>query len=155
MRIANATILFLFLTVLLAGCDPAIRDKDQIHLPEGDAASGKELFVALGCVSCHTVLGAELPETEMKGPIRVVLGSSTSRALTYAQIVTSIVNPSHRLSKRYPEERVSDEGTSLMVNYNDIITVAQVTDLAAFLGEYYEKAERPGYKYPVYSYGGD
>jgi hypothetical protein len=38
-----------------------------------------------------------------------------------------------------------------MTSYNDVLTVTQLTDLVAFLQAHYEKAERPGYKYPVYT----
>lgn len=153
MQIPSIIILQLSMLLLLLGCDPSLRSKDAIHLPEGDAAKGKEHFIALGCVGCHTVLDAELPEPDLAGPVRVLLGSRTGRALSYGQLVTSIVNPSHRLSTRYPKKAVSVEGTSLMAVYNDVMTIAQLTDIVAFLEAHYEKAARPGYKYPVYKYG--
>jgi len=124
-----------------------------IHLPEGDASAGEMHFVSLGCVGCHSVIGAELPEPV--GPVRVLLGSRTGRRMSYGELVTSIVNPSHRLSGRYSRDEVSREGESLMTSYNDVLTVTQLTDLVAFLQAHYEKADRPGYKYPVYTYQSD
>lgn len=143
--------IFLFLTA----CDPSVRARDAIHLPEGDATRGKELFISLGCVSCHTVIEEQLPQSDTPGAEPVLLGSHTSTALTYGQLVTSIVNPSHRLSPRYRKDLVSVEGESKMRVYNDVITVSQLADLVAFLAPRYERADRPGYQYPVYSYGGD
>lgn len=141
--------------ICLSGCDPDGRRPADINLPEGDAAKGKMHFVSLGCVSCHSVIGAELPEPAEAGPARVLLGSTTSTRMSYGQLVTSIVNPSHRLSTRYRKDKVSQEGQSLMTSYNDMLTVTQLTDLVAFLQAHYEKVDRPGYQYPVYTYRSD
>lgn len=151
----TSAILLPALLLILTACDPSIRSRDGIHLPQGDAARGKELFVSLGCISCHSVIDEQLPEPDAPGAARVLLGSHTSTALTYGQLVTSIVNPSHRLSPRYPRDAVADDGKSKMIIYNDVMTVSQLSDLIAFLAPHYERADRPGYQYPVYTYGGD
>ncbi|MDH3615344.1 MAG: c-type cytochrome [Gammaproteobacteria bacterium] len=137
--------------ICLTACDRDDRRQGDIYLPGGDAARGEMHFVSLGCVGCHSVIGAELPEPAEAGPVRVLLGSRTGRRMSYGQLVTSIVNPSHRLSPRYRRDEVSQEGESLMTSYNDVLTVTQLTDLVAFLQAHYEKADRPGYKYPVYT----
>ncbi len=134
------------------GCDQVEPRQGALHLPEGDADQGAQHFVSLGCVGCHQVVGADLPEPDKAGPVRVLLGSKTGRTMSYNQLVTSVVNPSHRLSSRYRKDKVSSEGQSLMTSYNDVMTVTQLTDLVAFLQAHYVKAERPGYKYPVYDY---
>lgn len=139
----------------LSACYQDSRTRGTVYLPEGDAARGQSQFVSLGCVNCHTVLGSELPEAAAAGPIRVMLGSRTGRMMTYGELVTSIVNPSHRLAARYRDDEVSQEGQSLMTVYNDVMTVTQLTDLVAFLQAHYEKSDRPGYRYPVYTYGAD
>jgi hypothetical protein len=136
----------------LSACDRDKQKQVDIYLPEGDAANGKMHFVSLGCVNCHSVIGAELPEPAEKGPVRVLLGSHTGLSLSYGQLVTSIVNPSHRLSPRHPRNKISQDGESLMTSYNDVLTVTQLTDLVAFLQAHYEKADRPGYDYPAHTY---
>ncbi|MBT8110013.1 MAG: cytochrome C [Gammaproteobacteria bacterium] len=143
--------------IFLSACDQDNRRQGDIYLPEGDAARGEMHFVSLGCVSCHSVIGAELPEPAEAGPVRVLLGSRTGPrpGISYGHLVTSIVNPSHRLSVRYHKDKVSQEGESLMTTYNDVLTVTQLTDLVAFLQAHYEKADRPGYKYPTYTYKAD
>jgi hypothetical protein len=138
--------------ICLSACDRDTRRQVDIYLPEGDAANGKKHFVSLGCVSCHSVIGAELPEPAEKGPVRVLLGSHTGLTMSYGQLVTSIVNPSHRLSPRHPRDKISQEGESLMTFYNDVLTVTQLTDLVAFLQAHYEQADRPGYAYPAHTY---
>ena len=141
--------------ICVSACDRDDRRQGTIYLPEGDAAKGEMYFVSLGCVSCHSVIGAELPDPVEAGPVRVVLGSRTGRRMSYGQLVTSIVNPSHRLSARYRKDEVSQQGESLMTSYNDVLTVTQLTDLIAFLQKHYVKAERPGYTYHVHSYQSD
>lgn len=146
------TVVALCALTCLSACDRDSQRHGDIYLPEGDAAKGKMHFVTLGCVSCHSVIGAELPEPAEEGPVRVLLGSHTGLRMSYGQLVTSIVNPSHRLSPRYPKDRISKEGESLMTFYNDVLTVTQLTDLVAFLQEHYEQADRPGYDYPAHTY---
>jgi hypothetical protein len=141
--------------ICLTACDLDDRRKGDIYLPSGDAAKGEMHFVSLGCVGCHRVIGAELPEPVEAGPVRVLLGSGTSARMSYGQLVTAIVNPSHRLSPRYRRDEVSQDGESLMISYNDMLTVTQLTDLIAFLQTHYGEVDRPGYKYPVYSYQSD
>lgn len=136
----------------LAGCNLADSGTSNIHLPEGDVDEGQAHFVALGCVSCHTVSGAELPELAATGPRRVLLGA---RRMTYGELVTAVVNPSHRLSPRYRRAEVSQDNESLMTTYNDVMTVTELTDIVAFLQAHHETAPRPGYTYPVYKYGSD
>ena len=138
----------------LSACDRDERKQGDIYLPEGDAARGEMLFVSLGCISCHSVVDTKLPEPATAGPVRVLLGSRTSSNISYGQLVTSIVNPSHRLTPRYREDEVSRDGESLMISYNDVLTVTQLTDLVAFLQSRY-RTERTGYNYPVYSYPSD
>ena len=146
------SVIALCVLICLSACDRDNRRHVDINLPEGDAAKGKIHFVSLGCVSCHSVVGAELPEPPEEGPGRVLLGGHTGLSMSYGQLVTSIVNPSHRLSPRHPRNRVSHEGESLMTLYNDVLTVTQLTDLVAFLQAHYKQAARPGYDYPAHTY---
>ena len=136
-----------FVLVCLGGCESEVRSQGTLHLPEGDAERGKAQFVSLGCVNCHSVVGAELPEGE--GPVRVVLGSS-GRVKSYGDLVTSVVNPSHKLSRRYRPSAVSEGGESLMTSYNDVMTVTDLTDIVAFLQGHYQRIDRPRYQYRRY-----
>ncbi len=133
--------------IAVSGCDLGTRTEGIVHLPEGDPERGKAHFIELGCVNCHSVVGAELPERD--GPVRVVLGSS-GRVKSYGDLVTSVVNPSHKLSRRYREDEVSADGESLMAVYNDVMTVSQLTDLVAFLQQHYQRIKRPRYQYRRY-----
>ena len=141
------TLISIALALALAGCDAEVRTRNMVHLPEGDPEAGKTEFMALGCVNCHVVLGAELPEGE--GPLRVILGSS-GRVASYGDLVTSIVNPSHKLSRRKLPDGSTLDGESPMPNYNDVMTVTQLTNLVAFLQQHYQRVERPPFQYRRY-----
>ncbi len=121
-------------------------------LPEGEAERGKAVFSELACSSCHSVSGHEDLRPEGFEPeMTVALGGETPRIATYGELVTSVINPSHRLARRYSMEAVSEDGVSKMRNYNDVMTVDQLIDLVAFLQAQYElKDPDRTYYYPYY-----
>jgi hypothetical protein len=93
----------------------------------------------------------ELPAPQSPGPVTVVLGGETQTIKTYGELVSSVINPSHKLIRGYPEEEVSQDGKSLMTVYNDRMTVQQLIDLVAFLQSKYEVVV-PEYTYYGYRY---
>ena len=109
------------------------------HLPQGDAARGREAFVELKCHLCHVIDGFD-PPAPFVAATRVRLGGQTPRVKTYGDLVTSIVNPSHRISPGYPREAVTTNGVSTMslIYLNAVLTVQQLVDLTAFLQSKYE-----------------
>ena len=56
---------------------------------------------------------------------------------TYADLVTSILNPSHRLAKNYPKDMVQIDEKSRMPNYNAVMSVDQLIDLVTYLQPHY------------------
>lgn len=121
--------------LLVAGCGTGPKGSMGFTLPDGDPKTGKLLFTAFQCSSCHTIKGVDQPEAP---ELKVALGGETSRIQTYGELVTSIVNPSHKLAKKYAEELVSVDGVSRMRNYNDVMTVSQLIDLVAFVQSSYK-----------------
>ena len=80
----------------LQACQP---QSEGFALPPGDAERGKASFVELGCNACHRIQDA-IPRAENANEtIDVRLGGQVSRIKTYGDLVTSIINPSHRLSR--------------------------------------------------------
>ena len=70
---------------------------------------------------------------------------------TYAELVTSVINPSHRIASGYSADELTDEaGDSKMRNYNDIMTVTDLIDLVAFLESHYELTGYPETHYVRY-----
>ena len=109
-------------------------------LPEGDVQRGQEAFTELRCHTCHEVEGLEdeLPRPTATPVTGVKLGGLAMREPTDGELLTSIVNPSHRIYPAGEEERVTSGEGSRMANLNDVMTVQQMIDLVAFLHDRYE-----------------
>jgi len=123
---------------------------DGFSLPEGDVDRGKQAFLDLQCHACHTIAGMELPRLpdEPQSPF-IELGGEVARVTTYAELVTSVINPSHRLAPGYPEELITENGESRMPVYNEVMTVQELVDIVTFLQEQYEVVV-PETRYPMY-----
>jgi hypothetical protein len=124
--------------VLLAatiGC--TAKKADTFTLPKGDAERGKEAFIHFRCYDCHRVAGVELPPGEELDQVVVELGGNVDRPRQYSELVTAIINPSHRLAQGYTPSLVSKDGKSRMTVYNDVMTVSQLLDLVSFLQAHY------------------
>jgi sulfur-oxidizing protein SoxX len=131
----------LLLAATLAGCGP--KSPIGFSLPDGNVARGQTAFIDLRCNACHDIEGLSIEYRG--GPAHVTLGGKTTRVMTYGELVTSIVNPSHKLAPRYPEEQVAVNGQSIMsaAYLNDVMTVQQLIDLVAFLQSTYEITPPP------------
>jgi L-cysteine S-thiosulfotransferase len=115
-----------------------------LQLPPGDAGRGREAFVELRCHACHQIKGFD-PPTPIVAETRVALGGQTARVKTYGDLVTSIVNPTHRLARGYPREAITVGGESVMsyIYLNELLTVQQLVDIVAFLESDYEVVPPP------------
>ena len=139
--------------VLVAGCGPAPQSGRGFTLPEGDVARGQATFVELQCNTCHKVKGVDLPAAENATDLSVALGGKVARIETYGELVTSIINPSHKIAKGYAKEEVTTDAEgkhSRMLNYNEIVTVEQLADLVTFLQSHYELQPVDMTEYPPY-----
>ncbi|MCA9111959.1 MAG: c-type cytochrome [Planctomycetaceae bacterium] len=148
-RILSSCVCLIVLTSLL-GCEPGPKSGSGFTLPDGDVKRGEEAFVSLKCHACHDVKGVELPEVELDLEQEVVLGGEVPHISTYGELVTSIINPSHKLAKGYIPDVISTEGESKMINYNDAMTVQQLIDLVAFLQSHYRLRPQVPTEYPIY-----
>ncbi|MGH7371502.1 MAG: c-type cytochrome [Candidatus Methylomirabilales bacterium] len=99
----------------------------QFALPQGNPRRGREVFMKFECYSCHQVLGEKFPEPggDAIGPELRQMGPMHPPEY----FVESIMNPSAVIEDRY---RAAD-GRSKMPSFNDIMTVEELIDLAAFL----------------------
>jgi hypothetical protein len=132
------------LLVIVLGACAGPRSGAGFRLPGGDAAAGKLAFESLKCHQCHRVKGVDFPAPSVHPPVPVVLGGEVPHVKTDGELVTSIVNPSHRISGAYsPEEVMRPDGTSRMPDMTDAMTVHQLVDLVAFLQTRYTVV-RPG-----------
>ncbi|MEH6517070.1 MAG: c-type cytochrome [Halioglobus sp.] len=144
-------LLILVSTVLLgiSGCDSDARSARGFSLPAGDSEAGEVVFTAMKCNSCHSLPNIDQLEGT-QDLISVKLGGKVSISKTYGQLVTSVINPSHRIAKSYQPQNTDAEGQSMMRNYNDVMTVKQLVDLVTFLESQYELKPYPRSPYPVY-----
>ena len=85
--------------------------------------------------------GIEQLAADGEPELSIVLGGEVARLKTYGELVTSIINPSHRIARGYPADVVQADGQSKMKNYNDVMTVSQLIDLVAFLQSHYSLIE--------------
>jgi hypothetical protein len=120
------------------------------RLPDGDAAAGRQAFVELRCNSCHEVSG--VPIEYLGGIARVPLGGKTTRVRTYGELVTSIINPSHKIAPPYRDGGATAAGESLMsyAYLNEVVTVQQLVDLVAFLQPTYQVEQPPAVRWAMY-----
>jgi len=121
--------------LLMQGCNPESRG---FNLPKGDVEQGRATFVLMQCNDCHAVKGVPFNGDDSETAIRVNLGGKTTQIKTYGDLVTSIIHPSHKLSRRYNPETMTETGESTMRNYNDVMSVQELIDLVEFLQSKYE-----------------
>jgi hypothetical protein len=136
----NALLLFLnlMLVVSLFSCDSGPDSPRGFSLPEGGAVNGEKVFMNYQCLACHNLEGFDYESVnkEMQPPI--MLGGPITRVKTYADLVTSVINPSHKLAQSYLRNVAEPDGTSKMLVFNDTMTVTELVDLVTFLQGQYE-----------------
>ncbi len=148
------SILLLFAAALLTACSE-YQENRGFSLPEGDSETGRLLFIEYGCIECHTIAGTEFTDEleDFESEIMVRIGGETTRVKSYGDLVTSVINPSHKLAKGYAVEDVTGEdGESRMRNYNEELTVQELTDLVTYLKSKYKLKSMPKTMYPHYIY---
>jgi hypothetical protein len=106
-----------------------------VPVPLGDAEAGRQTFSDLRCVYCHRVIA----EPDLPAPISASPGpdlGGVQAALSTSRLATSILVPSHTISRGITPERrrrMLDTGGSAMGDYTDVLTIRQLVDLIAFL----------------------
>ena len=131
--------LFFGVIALTIGCG----EGRGFALPEGDIAAGKTAFTKFKCNDCHSTNDIKFIGTDEDLHIR--LGGEVSSLKSYGELVTSVINPSHKVAKRY--RSALDESTQ-MKSYNDVITVQELVDIVTYLQSEYEIVIPDTYGYP-------
>ncbi len=124
-------------------------------LPDGDIQKGKALFVSLQCTDCHSMDNIAWTGSKTENDPEVKLGGKVTSLKMYGELVTSVINPSHKISPKFLAEQqmTMPEGSSKMEtrHYNEMMTVQQLVDLVAYLQSEY-KLVKPTVPYPYYPY---
>ena len=136
---AKLTTALPLIALLLAGCDLGPDSPRGFSLPEGNADAGKVAFQKYHCTDCHQIEGITMPQDHAYlVPKPIPLGGSSGRITTYGELVTSVINPSHKLTRRQPVSMTSVDGESRMRNMNNVLTVQELIDLVAYLQPKYK-----------------
>ena len=146
------TVVLIFGSLVLAGCatHPDYASQFRFPIEWGDITEGQKAFVALECHQCHTVNGVALPRFEGDSPVALELGGEIVYAKTYADLLTSIINPGHVVSEEYRSSlpREARRGATTIMPLKDKMTVDQLIDLVMFLNSRYVLME--GYEETYY-----
>jgi L-cysteine S-thiosulfotransferase len=127
----------LVIVFLGAGACGGRKSPVGLHLPDGSPAAGQQAFVDLKCSSCHRVAGVALPEPVADPIVPVTLGGPWPNERTDGELLTAIINPSHKIAAGFPPELLTTGSRSRMGEYADVMTVRQLIDIVAFLHERY------------------
>ncbi|AWL13149.1 hypothetical protein HMF8227_02698 [Saliniradius amylolyticus] len=145
------SLIIILSTTLFNACTPGPDSPRGFSLPEGSAERGEQVFIKYQCLACHKLDGYDDSQYDSSLERKVRLGGNTDRVKTYAELLTSVINPSHKIARGYRKDSILDEsGQSLMRNYNDVMTVSELVDLVAFLQPKYELQPFKRTPYPTY-----
>ncbi len=133
------TTLLILSIVLLCACSEVEKPVKGFILPPGDAVVGKAAFVEIGCPKCHTVAGTDITQPPSE-QFHIELGKDDRRVRHYGDLLTSVVNPDHKVSPAYRVQNESkDEFSSPMPKFANEMTVAEMINIVEFLHGAYEK----------------
>lgn len=132
----------------LTACGVDSKSGAGFTLPEGNAEQGKLNYISYGCNACHS--HADVPQLEPGAGTSVVIGGESRRVRTYGELVTSVINPSHRVAHRSSDAVADEAGNSKMATFNDVMTVTELVDLVAFLESSYKLSPYSNTAYPIY-----
>ncbi|MEM9621586.1 MAG: cytochrome C [Pseudomonadota bacterium] len=148
---ATKLLLIVMLFVLLITLSSCDRQSVGFALPAGDASQGRATFLALECHHCHSVHDDIDKLAEGHPDIAIELGGPASRIKSYGNLVTSIINPTHRVAPGHASSTFVDaDGDSKMRVYNDTMTVTQLVNLTTYLQASYELVTPPHSPYGAY-----
>ena len=119
---------------------------EKFALPAGSYEDGKMSFVGLNCNSCHSV--ADVDWDGMEGrDVHLRLGGEKPNITTYQELVTAIINPSHKIAREFKIQTRGKAKDSPMSNYNEVMTVQELVDVVTFLqAEYKFRVPTPMYE---------
>lgn len=126
---------------LLFGCGQGADSQAGVNLPHGYMGTGKAVFKKYQCLACHSIEGYEDNAVPIRLDPPVKLGSKSSKLNTYSQLVNFLVNPSHKITQQGADAAAltGDSGVPQIENFNDLMTVTELTDVVAFLQHEYDR----------------
>jgi hypothetical protein len=146
-------LIIVFIAIGLIGCDSGPESPKGFNLPAGNNDDGKLVLIKYKCLACHTINGLE-PSSDLidNAEFSIVLGGKSSQVKTYADLLTSVINPSHKFARGYKLDAIQTDGVSKMTIYNDVMTVTELIDLVTFLQSNYQLIPYKRNDYQSYGY---
>ena len=116
---------------LPAGQEHRMPEGWTFTLPPGNPQRGREIFIMYECYKCHNVQGEQFPgaPAEVGGVGPDLMGMGALHPPEY--FAESIINPNAILTEG--PGYVGEDGRSKMPSYNEVLTIEQLIDLAAYL----------------------
>ncbi len=143
---------FCLISLSLISCDLGPDSSKGFSLPHGDVNKGAAVLVKYQCLACHHINGIEQAAGINNPDLNIRLGGKSTKVKTYAELVTSVINPSHRFASGYPLTSIAVAGESKMKNFNDVMTVTELVNLVSFLQPNYELIPFRRTNYQFYGY---
>jgi mono/diheme cytochrome c family protein len=135
--------LLAFLAVGAGGC--AYTPLFGFPRESGNVEAGRQAFIDHQCHRCHSVAGERLPLLAGADDPILELGGETIYVKSYADLMTSVINPEHRISERYRDQMVRQGvipiESPMPQPHVDTMTVRQLIDLVSFLDARYQLIE--------------
>jgi mono/diheme cytochrome c family protein len=129
------------LSLLTLGAACTYQPLFDLPIEEGDIDAGLQAFIDHRCHQCHNVAGVRLPELTGASAPLLELGGETSYLRAYSDLVTSIINPDHRIAEPYREQMerraLLPLESPMPMAHIDTMTVRQLIDIVAFLDSRY------------------
>jgi hypothetical protein len=86
----------------------------------------------------------DLPKNDFEPPFTLEIGGKVHRVKRYGELLTAVINPDHVISKEYTKVLEKADRTAVispMPYYTDVMTIAEMIDLVAFLHVQYSKLQ--------------
>ncbi len=140
---------FALLALSISSCQKGPDSPRGFSLPKGNIEQGEQVFIKYNCSGCHQISGIPQPEN---AELSIKLGGKSTQVKTYGELVTSVINPSHKFASGYPMDMIQENGQSKMTIFNDVMTVSELINLVAFIQPHYELLPYQSTDYQYYMY---
>ncbi len=136
----------------LISCDLGPESPRGFSFPKGDSNQGTLVIAKYQCLSCHQIKDLDKGNVIDNPELNIPLGGKSTKVKTYAELVTSVINPSHKIVKSYPKDSYSTDGKSKMKNFNEEMTINELINLVTYLETKYELIPYSHTNYQLYNY---
>ena len=145
MKTSRLPVLILPLLSFLGLAGIRAAEPGGFRFPGGEAEAGREAFIALNCIQCHTVAKTDLPEPKSPRRLELNLAGQVRFVKNYADLVVAITNPRHVVTEQYRAILTGAEASGgiepVMPDLTKDMSARQLMDLTAFLDAAYRGAQ--------------